>query len=71
DGLRNRMNATSRRELDAVVRSFTDLTALRRSAEDNRLSRTSALKLYSDLVDPCFGFLTDLRSVKDVALDKR
>ncbi|MFJ4438855.1 nitrate- and nitrite sensing domain-containing protein [Streptomyces sp. NPDC088923] len=71
NGLRNRMNATSRRELDAVVDSFTDLTALRRSAEDNRLSRTSALKLYSDLVDPCFGFLTDLRSVKDVALDKR
>jgi signal transduction histidine kinase len=70
-GLRGRMNSTSRRELDAVVESFTDLTALRRSAEDNRLSRTSALKLYSDLVDPCFGFLTDLRSVKDVALDKR
>ncbi|MFJ4702755.1 nitrate- and nitrite sensing domain-containing protein [Streptomyces sp. NPDC088768] len=71
NGLRNRMNATSRRELDALVGSFTDLTALRRSAEDNRLSRTSALKLYSDLVEPCFGFLTDLRSVKDVALDKR
>ncbi|MGE9694701.1 nitrate- and nitrite sensing domain-containing protein [Streptomyces sp. CH6] len=70
-GLRSRMNATSRRELDALVDSFTDLTALRRSAEDNRLSRTSALKLYSDLVEPCFGFLTDLRSVKDVALDKR
>ncbi|EFG65590.1 nitrate- and nitrite sensing domain-containing protein [Streptomyces sp. SPB074] len=70
-GLRNRMNGTSRRELDALVDSFTDLTALRRSAEDNRLSRTSALRLYSDLVEPCFGFLTDLRSVKDVALDKR
>lgn len=69
-GLRDRMNPTSRSELADLVDGFKDLESIRRTVEDNRVSRTTALDLYTRLISPCFGFLTDLRSVKDVALDK-
>ncbi|MEV0848719.1 nitrate- and nitrite sensing domain-containing protein [Streptomyces sp. NPDC049954] len=69
-GLRERMNPTSRSELTDLVDGFKDLESIRSTVEDNRVSRTTALDLYTRLINPCFGFLTDLRSVKDVALDK-
>ncbi|GFH66864.1 MULTISPECIES: sensor histidine kinase [Streptomyces diastaticus group] len=65
------LSADSRRRLTALLESFEGITTLRRSVEDNTVTRTAALDLYNRLVDPCFVFLTHLPALKDVALDKQ
>ncbi|MFD4989779.1 nitrate- and nitrite sensing domain-containing protein [Streptomyces sp. NPDC058374] len=61
----------SRRRLTALLESFEGIATLRRSVEDNTVTRTAALDLYNRLVDPCFVFLTHLHALKDVELDKQ
>ncbi|WP_436735953.1 nitrate- and nitrite sensing domain-containing protein [Streptomyces sp. BBFR102] len=65
------LGADSRRRLTALLESFEGIATLRRSVEENTVTRTAALDLYNRLVDPCFVFLTHLHALKDVELDKQ
>ncbi|MGG7614261.1 nitrate- and nitrite sensing domain-containing protein, partial [Streptomyces sp. ZG43] len=65
------LSADSRRRLTALLESFEGIATLRRSVEDNTVTRAAALDLYNRLVDPCFVFLTHLHTIKDVELDKQ
>ncbi|MGW4916274.1 sensor histidine kinase [Streptomyces albidoflavus] len=65
------LSADSRRRLTALLESFEGIATLRRSVEDNTVTRAAALDLYNRLVDPCFVFLTHLHTIEDVELDKQ
>ncbi|OON71609.1 nitrate- and nitrite sensing domain-containing protein [Streptomyces tsukubensis] len=69
--VRDRMSAPSRNRVDAVTEAFEGIGSLRSAVEEGSVTRVFALDLYNKLVDPCFTFLSDLRALKDVELDKR
>ncbi|WP_447036185.1 nitrate- and nitrite sensing domain-containing protein [Streptomyces sp. DSM 118878] len=65
-------NAHSR--LTALVDAFDGVESLRRTVEKGTISRAGALKMYTKLIDPCFGLLTTLNGfagLEDVSFDQQ
>ncbi|MFF0747285.1 nitrate- and nitrite sensing domain-containing protein [Streptomyces sp. NPDC004111] len=61
----------ARERLAALLEAFDGISALRRSVENNTVTRSQALDLYSRLIDPCHTFLANLHVLRDVEMDKQ
>ncbi|MFI5803860.1 nitrate- and nitrite sensing domain-containing protein [Streptomyces sp. NPDC051561] len=57
--------------LASLLEAFDGIAALRRSVENNTVTRSQALGLYNRLVDPCHTFLANLHVLRDVEMDKQ
>ncbi|WP_282796729.1 nitrate- and nitrite sensing domain-containing protein [Streptomyces sp. CC224B] len=62
------LDGHSEERLAAVLDAFDGLAALRRTVEEGTISREKALKMYTRLTDPCYGFLTTLNALDDVSI---
>ncbi|MFE0177576.1 nitrate- and nitrite sensing domain-containing protein [Streptomyces sp. NPDC059002] len=72
--VRDDVEGDSDKQLTALVEAFDGIDSLRRTVEEGTITRAGALKMYSKLVDPCFGFLTTLNGfagLDDVGLDQQ
>jgi hypothetical protein len=69
--VRDGMDAGDGERLTAVLDAFDGIDALRRSVEDGTVTRSVALGLYNDLVDPCYALLSSLDGIDSVAMDKQ
>ncbi|QEU95812.1 nitrate- and nitrite sensing domain-containing protein [Streptomyces kanamyceticus] len=72
--IRDDVEGDSEEQLTALVEAFGGIDSLRRTVEQGTITRAGALKMYSKLVDPCFGFLTTLNGfagLDDVGLDQQ
>lgn len=65
---REALDGQSEERLSVALDSFKGLDALRRTVEDGTISRDKALKMYTRLTDPCFGFLMTLNALDDVGV---
>ncbi|MEV0441359.1 nitrate- and nitrite sensing domain-containing protein [Streptomyces spectabilis] len=65
---RDVLDGHSEERLTAVLDAFAGIKALRRTVEEGTISRDKALKMYTRLTDPCYGFLTTLNALDDVSI---
>ncbi|WP_030674597.1 nitrate- and nitrite sensing domain-containing protein [Streptomyces sp. NRRL B-1347] len=65
---RDVLDGHSEERLTAVLDAFAGIEALRRTVEEGTISRDKALKMYTRLTDPCYGFLTTLNALDDVSI---
>jgi hypothetical protein len=57
--------------LTVVLDGFDGIDSLRRSVEERTVTRTQALNLYTQLIDPCYTLLSKLDVVDSVEMDKQ
>ncbi|MER5304490.1 nitrate- and nitrite sensing domain-containing protein [Streptomyces lasiicapitis] len=62
------LDGQSEERLTVALDAFKGLDALRRTVEEGTISRDKALKMYTRLTDPCFGFLMTLNALDDVGV---
>lgn len=65
---REALDGQSEERLNVALDAFKGLDALRRTVEEGTISRDKALKMYTRLTDPCFGFLMTLNALDDVGV---
>ncbi|MFH8795415.1 nitrate- and nitrite sensing domain-containing protein [Streptomyces sp. NPDC017941] len=65
---RGSLDGQSEERLSVALDAFKGLDALRRTVEEGTISREKALKMYTRLTDPCFGFLMTLNALDDVGV---
>ncbi|GGS04002.1 histidine kinase [Streptomyces aureoverticillatus] len=65
---RDALDGRSEERLNVALDAFKGLDALRRTVEEGTISRDKALKMYTRLIDPCFGFLMTLNALDDVGV---
>ncbi|MGA4843246.1 nitrate- and nitrite sensing domain-containing protein [Streptomyces sp. G45] len=65
---RDVLDGRSADRLAVVLDAFDSIDALRRTVEQGTISREKALKMYTRLIDPCYGFLTTLNALDDVSI---
>ncbi|WP_433548622.1 sensor histidine kinase [Streptomyces sp. CA-294286] len=65
------LNPAANQRLTLLLKEFDGLSALRRSVDQNTVTRSDALAHYSRLVDPCHTFLANLHVLRDVEMDKQ
>ncbi|MFE9402814.1 nitrate- and nitrite sensing domain-containing protein [Streptomyces sp. NPDC006530] len=69
--VRGDLQPAAKERLKAVLDGFDSLTGLRRSVEQGTVDRPQALDFYNRLIDPCYGFLTNLHALENVEMDKQ
>ncbi|MBD0837728.1 nitrate- and nitrite sensing domain-containing protein [Streptomyces sp. TRM68416] len=69
--VRDAMGQDTDERMTAVLDAFDGLASLRRSIEDGTVDRAQALKLYNDMVEPCYVLLANLHVVDNVEMDKQ
>ncbi|MFF8644870.1 nitrate- and nitrite sensing domain-containing protein [Streptomyces sp. NPDC015345] len=72
--LRDSIDESSRKRLTSLLDAFDGIESLRRTVEEGTITRAGALKMYTKLIDPCFGLLTTLNGfayLDDVSLDQQ
>jgi hypothetical protein len=70
DRVRGELDDDSRRRLDELLAGLDRLETVRARVTDNTIERRDAYDAYNALVDPCHAFLTGMRGVDDVRLEK-
>ncbi|GHH48130.1 nitrate- and nitrite sensing domain-containing protein [Streptomyces candidus] len=65
------LKPAANQRLASLLKEFDGLSALRRSVDQNTITRSDALAHYSRLVDPCHTFLANLHVLRDVEMDKQ
>ncbi|MFI6643036.1 nitrate- and nitrite sensing domain-containing protein [Streptomyces sp. NPDC050504] len=70
-GIRDDMTSQAKTRLDSLFEALEGLGSLRRSVEQNDITRSQALTFYNDLVTPCYGLLLSLHTLEDSELDKQ
>ncbi|MFD9906003.1 nitrate- and nitrite sensing domain-containing protein [Streptomyces sp. NPDC059063] len=65
---RDVLDGRSEDRMTVILDAFDGIDALRRTVEEGTISRDKALKMYTRLTDPCYGFLTTLNALDDVSI---
>jgi hypothetical protein len=68
---RSTMTDDSLRRLDLLLAEFDGLDALRRTVDDDGISRSVAYDSYNSMVDPGYDFLDSLNRLDDSQIDKQ
>ncbi|MCI0385705.1 nitrate- and nitrite sensing domain-containing protein [Streptomyces sp. CNQ085] len=68
--IRGELDGDPRRRLDDLLTAFDRLGRLRARVADNTIERQDAYDAYNALVDPCHTFLTGVRGVDDIRLER-
>ncbi|MEV2253564.1 nitrate- and nitrite sensing domain-containing protein [Streptomyces sp. NPDC050147] len=69
--VRDEVTGESADRLASLLDSFEGIDALRRTVEEGTITRAGALKMYTKLIDPCYGFLMTLHGLDDVEMDQQ
>ncbi|NEC87074.1 nitrate- and nitrite sensing domain-containing protein [Streptomyces sp. SID12501] len=69
--VRNSISGSDSERLTAVLEAFDGIGPLRRSVEEGTVTRTQALNLYNNLVDPCYVLLANLHIIDNLEMDKQ
>lgn len=68
--VRDEVTGQSADRLASLLDSFEGIESLRRTVEEGTITRSGALKMYTKLIDPCYGFLMTLHGLDDVKMDQ-
>ncbi|MFI1355811.1 nitrate- and nitrite sensing domain-containing protein [Streptomyces sp. NPDC020898] len=69
--VRNSISESDGERLTAVLEAFDGIDPLRRSVEEGTVTRSQALNLYNNLVDPCYVLLANLHIIDNLEMDKQ
>ncbi|PKV84540.1 nitrate- and nitrite sensing domain-containing protein [Streptomyces sp. TLI_146] len=69
--VRDDLRPAARARLKTVLEEFDGIGDLRRQVDRRSLNRTRALEAYSDVIEPCYTFLTNLHALENVDMDKQ
>ncbi|MWA09730.1 sensor histidine kinase [Streptomyces sp. BA2] len=69
--VREEVTGQSADRLASLLDSFEGIESLRRTVEEGTITRAGALKMYTKLIDPCYGFLMTLHGLDDVKMDQQ
>jgi hypothetical protein len=69
--VRDELTGQSADRLASLLDSFEGIESLRRTVEEGTITRAGALKMYTKLIDPCYGFLMTLHGLDDVKIDQQ
>ncbi|WP_409056448.1 nitrate- and nitrite sensing domain-containing protein [Streptomyces sp. SYP-A7185] len=69
--VRDEVTGQSADRLASLLDSFEGIESLRRTVEEGTITRAGALKMYTKLIDPCYGFLMTLHGLDDVKIDQQ
>ncbi|MGW7073166.1 nitrate- and nitrite sensing domain-containing protein [Streptomyces sp. NPDC054855] len=69
--VRDEVTGQSADRLASLLDSFEGIDSLRRTVEEGTITRAGALKMYTKLIDPCYGFLMTLHGLDDVKMDQQ
>ncbi|MEV6166414.1 nitrate- and nitrite sensing domain-containing protein [Streptomyces sp. NPDC052052] len=69
--IRDALRPEDATQLNAVLGTVEGLGALRDSVGGRTIDRFKAMEFYNRLIDPCYRFLTGLRTMENVSMDKQ
>ncbi|MFG2630635.1 nitrate- and nitrite sensing domain-containing protein [Streptomyces sp. NPDC048473] len=69
--IREALRPEDETQLNSVLGTVEGLGALRDSVEKRTIDRLKAMEFYDRLIDPCYRFLTGLRTMENVSMDKQ
>ncbi|MEV8018463.1 nitrate- and nitrite sensing domain-containing protein [Streptomyces sp. NPDC086554] len=69
--VRDAVSGQSADRLASILDAFDGIESLRRTVEEGTITRAGALKMYTKLIDPCYGFLMTLQGLDDAKLDRQ
>ncbi|MGW7273824.1 nitrate- and nitrite sensing domain-containing protein [Streptomyces sp. NPDC054864] len=69
--VRDEVTGPSADRLASLLDSLDGIESLRRTVEEGTITRAGALKMYTKLIDPCYGFLMSLHGLDDVKMDQQ
>ncbi|MFE7431008.1 nitrate- and nitrite sensing domain-containing protein, partial [Streptomyces sp. NPDC057545] len=71
EDVRDALRADDETRLNSLLGMVEGLGALRESVDRRTIDRSKAMEFYGRLVDPCHRFLTGLRTMENVSMDKQ
>ncbi|MGW0963557.1 nitrate- and nitrite sensing domain-containing protein [Streptomyces gelaticus] len=69
--IRDALSSEDAAQLNSILGTVEGLGALRDSVDRRTIDRARAMEFYARLIDPCYRFLTGLRTMENVAMDKQ
>ncbi|MGW2181655.1 nitrate- and nitrite sensing domain-containing protein [Streptomyces sp. NPDC001732] len=69
--IRKALSSEDDSQLDSILGTVEGLGALRESVDERTIDRSKAMEFYGRLIDPCYRFLTGLRTMENVSMDKQ
>ncbi|MGW1411659.1 nitrate- and nitrite sensing domain-containing protein [Streptomyces sp. NPDC002403] len=70
-GIRDALGSEDDAQLNSILGTVEGLGALRDSVDRRSIDRSKAMEFYGRLIDPCYRFLTGLRTMENVSMDKQ
>ncbi|MFF3734447.1 nitrate- and nitrite sensing domain-containing protein [Streptomyces sp. NPDC002476] len=71
EDVRDALRTDDETRLNSLLGTAEGLGALRESVDRRTIDRSKAMEFYGRLVDPCHSFLTGLRTMENVSMDKQ
>ncbi|MFD0343807.1 nitrate- and nitrite sensing domain-containing protein [Streptomyces sp. NPDC127117] len=69
--IRDALSSDDDAQLNSILGTVEGLGALRESVDRRTIDRSKAMEFYGRLIDPCYRFLTGLRTMENVSMDKQ
>jgi len=69
--VRDALRPEDEKQLDSVLNAVEGLEALRESVDQRTIDRAKAMEFYNRLIDPCYRFVTGLRTMENVSMDQQ
>ncbi|WP_326764458.1 nitrate- and nitrite sensing domain-containing protein [Streptomyces sp. NBC_01591] len=69
--IRDALSSEDDTQLNSILGTVEGLGALRDSVDRRTIDRPRAMEFYGRLIDPCYRFLTGLRTMENVSMDKQ
>ncbi|MFF8618662.1 nitrate- and nitrite sensing domain-containing protein [Streptomyces sp. NPDC015350] len=69
--IREALSSEDDSQLDSILGTVEGLGALRESVDERTIDRSRAMEFYGRLIDPCYRFLSGLRTMENVSMDKQ
>ncbi|WP_406739756.1 nitrate- and nitrite sensing domain-containing protein [Streptomyces atratus] len=71
EDIRDALSSEDDAQLNSILGTVEGLGALRESVDRRTIDRSKAMEFYGRLIDPCYRFLTGLRTMENVSMDKQ
>jgi anti-sigma regulatory factor (Ser/Thr protein kinase) len=71
EDIREALSSDDDTQLNSILGTVEGLGALRESVDRRTIDRSKAMEFYGRLIDPCYRFLTGLRTMENVSMDKQ
>ncbi|MGY3063004.1 HAMP domain-containing protein/anti-sigma regulatory factor (Ser/Thr protein kinase) [Streptomyces sp. TE3672] len=71
EDIRDALSSDDDTQLNSILGTVEGLGALRESVDRRTIDRSKAMEFYGRLIDPCYRFLTGLRTMENVSMDKQ